>query len=234
VKPDSKVTFVTGASKGIGRFLAGHYVSQGHQVIGCSRTSAAWEDENYRHFEVDVTDEEGIRRVFSAIQKDYGRLDHLINNAGMASMNHSLLTPMSSVRKVLSTNLESVFLVSREGAKLMMRRKWGRIVNFCTVAVPLRVEGEAAYVASKAGVLSLTQVMARELAPFGVTVNAVGPGPVDTDLIRGVPPEKIQNLVDRQAIRRKGEFGDIANVVDFFLRPDSDFITGQVLFLGGV
>ena len=81
---------------------------------------------------------------------------------------------------------------------------------------------------------SLTQVMARELASYNITVNALGPTPIDTDLIRAVPPDKLKALVNRQAVRRKGEFRDIANVVDFFLQPESDFVTGQVLYLGGI
>jgi 3-oxoacyl-[acyl-carrier protein] reductase len=149
-------------------------------------------------------------------------------------MNHSLLMPMAAVQEILATNVSGTFLFCREAAKLMERRRWGRIVNFVTVAVPLKLEGEAIYAASKAAVLSLTEVLAREFAEFGVTVNAVGPTPIATDLIRSVPAEKLRALVDRQAIRRMGECRDVANVIDFFLRPESDFITGQTLFLGGV
>jgi 3-oxoacyl-[acyl-carrier protein] reductase len=158
----------------------------------------------------------------------------VINHAGIASMNHSLLMPMTAVREILATNVSGTFLFCREAAKLMERRRWGRIVNFVTVAVPLKLEGEAIYAASKAAVLSLTQVLAREFADFGVTVNAVGPTPIATDLIRSVPADKLRTLVDRQAVRRMGECRDVANVIDFFLRRESDFVTGQTLFLGGV
>ena len=102
------------------------------------------------------------------------------------------------------------------------------------MAVPLKLEGEAAYAASKAAVQSLTEVMARELASLGITVNAVGPTPIQTDLIKDVPSDKIESLVERQAIARLGTVEDVANVVDFFLRPESDFVTGQIVFLGGV
>jgi 3-oxoacyl-[acyl-carrier protein] reductase len=107
-------------------------------------------------------------------------------------------------------------------------------VNFATVATPLKLEGEAMYAASKAAVISLTQILARELADFGITVNAVGPAPIATDLIRSVPRAKIDAVIARQAIRRLGEYRDVANVIDFFLKPESDFVTGQVVFLGGV
>jgi 3-oxoacyl-[acyl-carrier protein] reductase len=141
---------------------------------------------------------------------------------------------LSSLNELLQTNVTGTFLLSREAARLMKRHSFGRIVNFSTVAVPLKLEGEAAYVASKAAVERLTAVMARELASFGITVNAIGPGPVDTDLISGVPKGKIAALVARQAIRRMGTVRDIANVLDFFLRPESEFVTGQVLYLGGI
>src|SRR5690606_25682675 len=131
--------------------------------------------------ELDVADEAAVAELFAAVRRDYGRLDHLINNAGVASMNHSLLTPVDAVDRLLRTNVEGTFLFCREAAKLMKKRRFGRIVNFSTVAVPLRLEGEAAYVASKAAVEGLSKVLAGEFAPFGVTVNVVGPVPVDTD-----------------------------------------------------
>jgi 3-oxoacyl-[acyl-carrier protein] reductase len=116
----------------------------------------------------------------------------------------------------------------------MQRRRYGRIVNFTSVTVPFKLEGEAVYAASKAAVISLTEIIAREAAPFNVTVNAVGPTPIETDLIRGVPKKKMKALLARQAIHRYGAFEDISNVVDFYLSPNSDFITGQTIFLGGV
>ena len=228
------VTLITGTRKGIGRHLAEHYVDLGHQVVGCSRGAADWNQPGYTHIEADITSESDAKEVFKHVRQHFGRLDNLINNAGIASMNHSLLTPTSTIEKVLATNTVGTFVFSREAAKLMQKRRYGRIVNFTTVAVPLKLEGEAAYVASKAAVQALTEVMARELADFGITVNAVGPVPVETDLIGAVPKEKIERLVRRQAIQRVGEYEDIANVTDFYLDRKSSLVTGQVLFLGGV
>ncbi|MCA1591087.1 MAG: SDR family oxidoreductase [Acidobacteria bacterium] len=228
------VILVTGASRGIGEYLARHYLTQDYRVVGCSRGPSPCESENYRHYRVDVTDEQGVKAMFAEIGRDYGRLDVLINNAGVASMNHLLLTPLKVARNILETNFIGTFLLCREAARLMKRHRFGRIVNFATVATPLKLEGEAVYAASKAAVISFTQIAARELADFGITVNAVGPTPIQTALIKSVPPEKIARLVERQAIRRMGEFRDVANVVDFFIRPESDFVTGQVIFLGGV
>jgi 3-oxoacyl-[acyl-carrier protein] reductase len=231
---ENKVVLITGTRKGIGRALVEHYAGRGCLVIGCSRSPFEGELLNYRHYCLDVGDESAVKRMFSEIRKQEGRLDVLINNAGVASMNHSLLTPIATVNKIMETNFTGTFLFCREAARLMQLRRYGRIVNFATVAVPLKLEGEAVYAASKAAVISLTQILAREFADFGVTVNAIGPTPIKTDLIGGVPSEKLDALIQRQAIKRYGEPRDVIQVLDFFLQPASDFVTGQVIFLGGV
>lgn len=230
---EQPVTLITGARKGIGRFLADHYARQGHIVVGCSRARPDEETPPYDHFSVDVADEKAVRAMMDAVWDKYGRLDHLINNAGIAATNHFLMTSAQTAADVYRTNLLGTFLVSREGAKLMTKRRFGRIVNFSSVASPLKLAGEALYASSKAAVESLTGVLARELGPFGITVNAVGPTPVETDLIAAMRPEKVQDVIARQAVRRRGTCADIANAVDFFLQPKSDFVTGQVLYLGG-
>lgn len=231
---DGRVMIITGTRKGIGLHLAEHYLAQGWTVAGCSRADSELSHPAYHHTCVDVSDEAGVKRMFADVARRFGRLDAVVNNAGIASMNHALLTPLSTVRQIMETNVVGTFLFCREGAKAMQRRHGGRIVNFATVAAPLQLEGEAIYAASKAAVANLTQVLAREFAAFGITVNAVGPTPVKTDLIRSVPQDKMDRLLARQAIARFGEMRDIANVVDFFLKPESDFVTGQVVYLGGV
>jgi 3-oxoacyl-[acyl-carrier protein] reductase len=232
---EKRVILITGTSRGIGSFLAKHYLATNNIVIGCSRTDdTSIKHSSYIHFKLDITDELACKGLFRQIKKTAGRLDVLINNAGIASMNHVMLTPLRSAENILRTNILGTFLFSREAAKLMKAQGGGNIINFSTVAVPLKLKGEAIYAASKAAVVNLTQTMSKELADWGIRVNAVGPTPISTDLIKAVPKEKIEELISQQALKRMGEFSDVVNVVDFFIDQRSNFITGQVIYLGGI
>jgi len=229
-----KTIVITGTRKGIGKEMAKHYLAEGWQVVGCSRGEGSIEHADYQHFSLDVSDEDAVITMARKIKASHGKVEALLNNAGIASMNHALLTPASTVNRILQTNVVGTFLFCREMSKLMRRTNNGRIINFTTVAHPLNLEGEAIYAASKAAVESLTRILARELAELKITVNAVGPTPIETDLIRGVPQAKMDALLARQALNRMGEVRDVINAVDFYLREESDFITGQVLYLGGI
>jgi 3-oxoacyl-[acyl-carrier protein] reductase len=229
-----KVFIITGTSKGIGRELCEYYLSLGHIVAGCSRSASDLQHTGYSHFAFDVSDEKAVKNMVRETIKKHATIDVLINNAGIASMNPIMLTPYKTAVNIFNTNFLGSFLFIREVGKVMIRQKRGRIVNFSTVATPLRLEGEAIYAASKASVVSLTEIAARELAPHFITVNAVGPTPTPTDLIRSVPKEKIDSLVNQQAIKRFGTIQDITNVVNFFIDDKSDFVTGQTIYLGGV
>ncbi len=227
------VVLITGARKGIGRHLAEHFLGKGAIVEGCSRQASDLTGDRYTHHLVDVTNEEDVRAMMVSIGSRHRRLDVVINNAGIASMNHVLLTPLSSAEQIMATNFLGTFLICREAAKLMRPRKRGRIVNLGSIASPMRLAGEAVYAASKSAVVTFTEVLARELADWGITCNVVAPTPIDTDLIRGVPSEKIQRIMAQLPVRRTGRYEDVAHVVDFFVDPASDFITGQIIYLGG-
>ncbi len=230
---EQPVALVTGTRTGIGRYVAKQLVAAGYRVVGCSRQPADWKLEGYAHFQADVSDESQVKALLANIRRDYKRLDVTFNNAGVASMNHSLLMPAATLDRIMSVNVRGTFLVSRESAKLMRQKRWGRIVNLSTVAVPLSLEGEAAYVASKSAVEGLTRVMSREFAELGITVNAIGPGPIETELIRNVPKEAIESLLSRLPIHRMCRAEDVFHVLQFLIDRKSDSITGQVIYLGG-
>ena len=202
--------------------------------MGCGRKPAAWEADGFLYTQKDIT-VEGEARDLIRCAKDHGDVLYaVVNNAATASMNHSLLMPGASLIDMLESSIGGTFNVCREAARIMRKNVRGRIVNISSVAVPLRLEGQAGYVAAKGGLERMSQVFAKEFAPLGITVNVIGATPIDTDMIRGVPEEKIAQLVDSFPIRRLGLRRDVTNALDFFLRPESDAVTGQVLYLGGV
>jgi len=231
---DGRRVLITGTSRGIGAYLARHYVDQGDYVLGCARGPTVLEHDRYTHVSLDVTDERAVGELFQTARARLGRLDALINNAGIATMNAVALTPFTTARRVLETNFLGTFLFSHRAIRLLRHSSAGRIVNLTTVAVPWRLDGEAVYAAAKSAVETFTRVLAKEVGPFGITVNAVGPSPIKTELTAAVPPRKLEALIERQAIPRWADPADVANVIDFFLRPESALITGQVIYLGGV
>ena len=231
---DKPVLLVTGARKGIGRYLAEYYLKKGFLVEGCSRGEVDLGDKNYVHHQVDVADERGVRNMVADITKRHGRIDVVLNNAAIASMNHVLLTPAKSANRMLEVNVTGTMLVCRDAAKVMMRRRYGRIVNFTTIVAPIALAGEAVYAASKSAVVTFTRILAFELGQWGITCNSFGATPIMTDMIKGVPQGKIDAVVQGLAIKRLGTPEDCANVCDFFIAPASDNITGQVIYLGGI
>ncbi|HZN35594.1 MAG TPA: SDR family oxidoreductase [Pirellulaceae bacterium] len=225
---------ITGASRGLGRALAEHYVERGDAVVGCSRGPATLEHPQYSHVAADVTDEAAVQRLCDQVRERCGGLDVLLNNAGVGRMLPVALTPLATARRLVDVNFLGTFLLTHAAVRLLRHSPAGRIVNFTSIAVPLRLEGEAIYAAAKSAVETFTRVVAKELGPLGITCNAVGPSPIRTDLLRNVPEEKLQALIDRQAIRTWAEPQDVINIVDFFLKPESRHVTGQVLYLGGL
>lgn len=230
----NRIIIITGSSKGIGKELCEYYLKNGDIVIGCSRSQSSIKHESYKHFKLDVSDEKSVIKMVRETKKEFGRIDILLNNAGIASMNHFLTTSFQTVQNIFATNFFGTFIFSREVSKVMMKQNFGRIVNYTTVACALRLDGEAIYAASKSAIENFTQTIAKEVAPYGITINAIGPTPVKTDLIKTVPKNKIEELLEKQAIKRFGNVEDIKNVIDFFIDKKSNFITGQIIYLGGV
>jgi 3-oxoacyl-[acyl-carrier protein] reductase len=230
----SRIIIITGSRKGIGRYLTEYFINNGDCVVGCSRSNSDFSHSNYTHVNCDVSDERSPKIVIKAAEQKYGKIDFLINNAGIASLNHSILTPGNTVKKIFETNFYGTFYFSREVAKKMIKNGGGKIINFTTVAVPLNLEGEMIYASSKSAIEKMTKIMSKELAIYNIQINAIGPTPIETDLIKAVPSIKIQELLEKQSIKKLGTYEDVLNVVNFFLNPLSNMITGQIIYLGGL
>jgi len=224
---------ISGTSRGIGAALARHFLDQGDQVFGCSRSPSTIQHDRYVHIRADVSRPTDVEALFRELRAATTTLDILINNAGSARMLPVALTPPDTAAQIMSVNFMGTFLLTHAAVRQLRKSAHGRIVNLTSVAVAWQLDGEAVYASAKAAVEMFTRVSAREFGPFGITCNAVGPSPIRTDLISKVPEERLQALVDRQSIAKWAEVDDVVNVVDFLVRPASRLITGQVVYLGG-
>lgn len=221
------VAVVTGSSRGLGLAVVRRLLADGWTVHGFARGPQEPAAGLVPHV-VDVTDPAAVQAAASAVTAA-GRVDLLVNNAGAASMNALLLTPAAVAERLMRVNYLGSFHCLQAFGKAMVRQRAGRIVNVTTVAVPLSLEGEAAYVASKAAVEALTRVAARELASSGVIVSAVGFGPVDTALTRGVPRAQLERINAR--IGRKQSPSPEA-AADFLLAHARSAESGRIEYLG--
>lgn len=228
-----RVMVVTGASRGIGSGLARHFLDRGFRVAGCSRGDATIQDANYFHCSVDVADEEQVRRWVREIKKRFGRIDLLVCNAGHAPAN--LLMTMTSgkvLSDLLQVNIAGTFLVCREVSKVMLLQRTGTIVTVSSMAVGLHEEGTSAYSASKSAIVEMTKVMAKELAPAGITCNVVAPSMLMTDAVEELGEAVIERALGKLTIKRTVTVEEVGNVVSFFADPASRCITGQVIQMG--
>jgi 3-oxoacyl-[acyl-carrier protein] reductase len=224
---------ITGASKGLGLGIVSHYLSQGHRLISISRTSSM-QVENHLQYQADITNEAEVMDVIKDLKSKKITIDVLINNAGVANMNFMISSSLEKASEIMHTNFLGAFLVTREVSKMMIKKNKGRIINISSVSVPLHLEWQSLYAASKSALEEFTRIIAKELAPFNITANILGPNPVDTNLIKNIPEKNLNEVIAKQAIKRKGDINDIIHCLDFFMDDKSEFITGQTIYLGGV
>jgi len=212
-----------------------HFLNQGYVVAGCSRGPAGLENENYHHTELDVACDKQVWEWVGGVARTHGRIEVAINNAAVLPPSMLALgTPTEVVESTIKTNFLGTYSVCREAAKAMLRRKTGRIINVSTIATGLHLEGASAYLASKAAVVEFSKVLAKELAPNGITANVLALSLFETDMIGNLPDDVIKRYEDSFAIKRWAKIEDVCNVLSFFASPESSYITGQVIHLGYV
>jgi len=229
-----RIVVVTGARKGLGRMLAEYFLAEGAQVVGLSRGESSISHANYQHYGVDVGDEMAVRSAFSKIGRSHGGVHIVINNAAVTASSHAILLPASQAEEIVRTDFLGVLYVSREAAKWMRKGKFGRIINIGSVLSVLEPVGSSVYAAMKAASITVTGVLAKEFASYGITVNTVSVSALQTDMLDQLSPEKRDELLGSLPLSRLATPEDVFNVVDFFASPRSSYITAQTVFLGGI
>lgn len=234
--PAPRVVLVTGSSRGIGRQIAESMAARGDIVIGCSRSSeGVLEHERYQHQVLDVSDDSAVRAMIAGIAEAHRRLDLVINNAGMSSSQLGLLTSASAFSNIVEANLTGAFVVMREAIRVMKRVRFGRIVNFSSINVPLASVGGAAYNASKAALENLCITLSRECAGDDITINCLGLSLVHASgMVDRLSPDA---LAAKQAGLIKPALLDVSEImhaIDFLAAPAARNVTGQKIYFGGV
>jgi 3-oxoacyl-[acyl-carrier protein] reductase len=240
---DGKVAVVTGGSRGIGRAISVMLARAGaHVVVNyAGNESAARETLEFIHAaggkgevrQFDVTDETAVQEAFKAVTEAHKRLDILVNNAGIALDQLLLRIKQDEIDRTFATNLAGSIYCAKAAMRPMMRAKSGRIINLSSVVGESGNPGQAVYAASKAGIIGLTKTLAREYASRGVTVNAVAPGFIDTDMTSSLPEAAQKSIVEQTPLGRVGSPDEVASAVLFLASDEAGYITGQVLRVNG-
>jgi 3-oxoacyl-[acyl-carrier protein] reductase len=240
---ENQVAVVTGAGRGIGHAIAVRLAKEGARVASVSRTEAnarkttdeinAARADAAKAYAVDVADQAAVQKAAGQIFEDFGRVDILVNNAGVTRDGLSMRMSMDDWDTVLNTNLKGAFNFIQAVMRPMIKQRSGRIINISSIAGLIGNAGQANYAASKAGLIGLTKTLARELASRGITVNAVAPGLIETDMTTVLSDEVRQNILKNVPLGKLGEPEDIAGAVAYLASAEAKYITGQVLTVDG-
>lgn len=237
------VALVTGASRGIGKACALKLAESGYDIAVNYNSNDAKAAETVeeieklgRHakaFKANTADIKAVQEMFREVQKEFGQLDVLVNNAGVVDDAYLLMINEDSLSRSLDINIKGYFHCAQQAALKMMSRKHGKIINISSVSSILAVEGQGVYSATKGAVNSMTATLAKELAPRGITVNAVAPGFIETEMLDAIPEEKIAEYKKAIPLGRFGKAEDVANTVAALCGSAFDYVTGQVIVLDG-
>ena len=237
-----EIALVTGASRGIGQAIARELGRRGATVVGTATTEAGAEaigrdlhDHGIdgRGLRLDVTDPASVEAAVKAVAQEFGAPTILVNNAGITRDNLLLRMKEEEWTAILDTDLSSVYRLSKAVLRGMMKAQRGRIINITSVVGATGSAGQANYAAAKAGVIGFTKSLAREVGSRNITVNAVAPGLIDTDMTRALPEAQRRALVETIPLQRPGEPRDVANVVAFLASADAAYVTGETLHVNG-
>ena len=241
---DSRVVIVTGGSRGIGRQIALKFAQEGAKIIilhydpdetASDETLSMLREKGVEaeSYKVDVSSHDTVTSLFSDIIKKHGRIDVLVNNAGITRDSLLMRMRVSDWDMVMAVNLKSVFNCTQAVIRKMMKQRSGRIVNISSVVGQIGNAGQANYSASKAGIMGFTKTVAREVAPRGITVNAVAPGFIDTEMTAVLPEQVKEDFIKQIPIGRFGKPEDVAETVYWLCSEAAGYITGQVIHVNG-
>ena len=222
---------VTGASRGLGKAIVDRLTECGEKVIGLSRSTDGL---NVEAIKCDVSDYTSVKNAAREVKKMKTPVKAFINAAGVASMNLAVTTNELTVQKLIQTNLVGTIYCCQLFAPIMLRYKQGSFINFSTIAVALALKGESVYTASKAGVEAFSRTFARVVADFNIRVNCIAPGPIRTDLLKGITDTQIKKITSLQVITKQFQKSDVCDLVELLIDPKASSLSGQVLNVGGV